>query len=225
VSLCNVTARRHLAEAEWVALWRRAVGGDRPARDELIEAAYPVVYAAARKATTVAARLASGSDARDFALEAVAYILPRLGGFDPARGPFLGWVVMMVRSACWRARGCPRAGEPVGRSRSLPTCADERTLDRADPRQDDPAAVPFAPELWAFVDRLPADERDAVRWHFADGLNYADVGRRAGVSRIAGRDRVRRGLDALRLMMGAAEGGPRYAARRSILPAPANAGQ
>lgn len=54
------------------------------------------------------------------------------------------------------------------------------------------------PDVERLVDELPADQREAVRRHVVEEVEYRDLARRAGVSEPAIRQRVSRGLAALR---------------------------
>lgn len=57
-----------------------------------------------------------------------------------------------------------------------------------------------ASDAWVseLLDRLPADQRDAVRAHILDDCSYADIASKSGTSEAVIRKRVSRGLATLR---------------------------
>lgn len=132
--------------------------------------------------------------------------------FDPARGFKFSTLYRHAARTCLdKARH--EAG-PLGYRWSHSDSAPPR-IDNADDgfldhlAADDSARYPGqALDERVAIDalgRLPVRRRDAVRRHYLEGRDYAEIGRECGIFRHTARMRADRGLDALRERLGVAE--------------------
>jgi RNA polymerase sigma-70 factor (ECF subfamily) len=144
-------------------LVRRVLAGDLGAFAPLVEAYEPTVYALSR--SLLGGRTA---EAEDISQETFLRAYRRLGELqDPSR--FAPWVFQIARSLCRESR------------RKLAT--ERRALQgySAVERQISvPNAEPDA--LERALCELPGDERLALELKYLEGLSYAEIGRRLGLS-------------------------------------------
>lgn len=159
------------------------------------EAAFGVFYRRHVEDVLGFLRRRSGSAglAADVCSEVFATVLLRCGRFDPSRGEGRAWLFAIARHKLIDAQRRGSAERSARRRLGVPAI----TLDGADVEAID--ALGSDPE--AYVAELPPDQRDAVRGRVLDELTYEDLARDAGVSPAAMRQRVSRGLAALRARM------------------------
>lgn len=138
-------------------------------------------------------RTGSAELAADIAAEAFAAVLAQAGRFDPTRGDGRGWLFGIVRHKLIDAQRSGSAERAVRRRlgiRNVPLTDDDVKLIDA-----------LGSEAEAFVAELPPDQRDAVRGRILEDLGYDELAERARVSPAAVRQRVSRGLAAIRTRM------------------------
>lgn len=171
--------------------------------DELVERsardpdAFAVFYA--RHARTIlaffAARTRSGEDAADLMAETFAAALLGATRFRRSRGPALAWLFGIARhklaDSQRRGRVETAARAKLGLERlELDDEALARVAELVDEGRDPHALLALA--------QLPATQRDAVLAHVLSEREYRDIAREAGCSEALVRQRVSRGLRALR---------------------------
>jgi RNA polymerase sigma factor (sigma-70 family) len=79
-------------------------------------------------------------------------------------------------------------------------------MERVAPDEEDLRRIESLGEsvrVTSLVERLPAEQRDAVTARVVEERDYAEISQRLGISEAASRKRVSRGLAALRTMIGA----------------------
>jgi len=148
------------------------------------------------------------ADADDVLQETLLRIHRGLPGLDDdARLP--GWVHQVARSAIadHHRRAGRRRETLMGDLRpGAPPDFDEvsgahPSVGSDDPSSAEPAAALAARCLEGMLDRLPPDQRDAVRQADFGGTSQAELARRLGLSPSGARTRVQRGRQALRRML------------------------
>jgi RNA polymerase sigma factor (sigma-70 family) len=122
----------------------------------------------------------------------------RPGAFDPERGSVRTWLATLAhRRAVDRVRASERA-----RRRDLASAtADIADVDVAAEGE----AADLSARLWAAVDTLPDDQRDAVRLAYAEGRTYREVAGLLGIPEGTAKSRLRLGLRKLAGVLGEQE--------------------
>ncbi len=138
-------------------LFARARAGDRQAFAQLLEAHYDFIFRVACKWS------GRRSEAEDIAQEVCIKLATALKGFD-GRSAFTSWLYKVTLNV---VRDHQRAAGRRGRGAAA--LADV-SPDDAPPDQEDAVT---ARELWAAVQRLPEQQRDAVLLVYAEELNHA----------------------------------------------------
>jgi RNA polymerase sigma-70 factor (ECF subfamily) len=133
-------------------------------------------------------------DADDIAQQAVARAIQRSDTFDPARD-VVCWLVGFVANVA--REHVKRQGRD--RLRYAPPQLDDLAADLGRPVGGALADREFVDGL---VARLPATDREIVRLVYAEGLTFAEVGARVGVTEPAARVRHFRVLKHLRELAG-----------------------
>src|SRR3954452_21996565 len=137
------------------------------------------------------ARTGDAEAAADLTAETFAAALAGLHRFRPERGDAAAWLYGIARHqvARWARHGRvdARARRRLGMER---LALDDEAIERI----EDTAGV----EVRAWLDDLPAEQADAVRARVVDGLGYPGVAAATAVTEPAARQRVSRGLAALR---------------------------
>ena len=138
--------------------------------------------------------------AADVCAETFARALERGDEFDPARGPARAWLIVIASSVLVdsfrRGQVESRARQRLGMPARELTDADlERIEELVDARR--------GPDMEELVADLPADQRDAVLARVVDERSYGSIAAELRVSEAVVRQRVSRGLAALRARMGA----------------------
>ena len=143
-------------------------------------------------------RTADREQAADLVAETFALALEGCHRFDPGRGPAGAWLFGIARHQA--ARLAERGAVERRARRRLRI--DRPELDDEDvDRVLAAASVPRG--LEGALGDLPPDQRDAVHARVVDELDYDEVARRGGTSEAGARQRVSRGLAALRRRLGA----------------------
>ena len=141
-----------------------------------------------------AARTHDAEAAADLTAETFAAALAGARRYDPARGAAAGWLYGIARHQLsrWerRRRVDDRARRRLGMERLV--------LDDADLERIGSLAAGEAVAVRVWVEELPADQRAAVRERVVDERDYEDIAATAGTTPAAARQRVSRGLSALR---------------------------
>ena len=172
----------------------------RPLTDEqrrLAEDNVALAYWALRQTARPGQR--SGRDAGERESQALLTLVRCAKHFDPSRGwKFSTYYYRSVRSELHKlyCRDC--AGGAAAQLAEQEY--DNPALARVDAAL---AAVDESdrPDPLALVALAGADAK-AVRWHYLDGLTFAAIGKRLGVSKQQAQNRVRRGLRAIRAALG-----------------------
>jgi RNA polymerase sigma factor (sigma-70 family) len=140
-----------------------------------------------------ARRTRDREQAADLVAETFAAALEGCHRFDPRRGDAAGWLYGIARHQA--ARVAERGAVERKARRRLRIARPE--LDDAElERVIASASVPAGVE--AALGELPPDQRAAVRARIVDELGYDEIASRSATSEAAVRQRVSRGLGALR---------------------------
>lgn len=135
--------------------------------------------------------------AEDVLQEVYLTIWRRAGGYDPGRSSPITWLATIARNRAidWRrSRGLPA---PDGSAAEAHAVVDPAA------GADDLIAIDEADrQLHRCLDGLDADQGDAIRTAFFDGLTYAELADRKGVPLGTMKSRVRRGLARLKECLG-----------------------
>ena len=175
---------------------------DDPSDDELLSAAAREAEAFAafyrRHARPVAgffaARTRDPEAAADLTAETFAAALEGLRRFDPARGPAGAWLYGIAHHQLSRWQRRRRVDERARRRMGMERLA----LDDAELERIGELAGREASAVRVWVDQLPADQRAAVQARVLDDRDYDEMAATAGTTPAAARQRVSRGLSALR---------------------------
>jgi RNA polymerase sigma-70 factor (ECF subfamily) len=148
----------------------------------------------AATALAVALRIVGDrAEAEDIVHDTFVVVWRSIESFDPARGTFASWLVTLVRNrAIDRVRG--RRAVPGG----LPTELPAMVVDDPNPTWQATVERLTAAEVRDALDRLPAEQRQAIELAYFDGYTYRDVARLTGVSPGTASSRLRLGLAKLR---------------------------
>jgi RNA polymerase sigma factor (sigma-70 family) len=142
------------------SLVARAVAGERAAFAQLVERHYDFIYRVACK------WLGKRQDAEDIAQEVCAKLASVIKSFD-GRSAFTSWLYRITLNA---VRDSQRSNKR--RDRKHDGFADVHPEDEP-PEQEDATA---ARELWAAVQTLPPQQREAVMLVYAEEMSHAEAG-------------------------------------------------
>jgi RNA polymerase sigma factor (sigma-70 family) len=132
--------------------------------------------------------------AADLTAETFAAALDGLRRFDARRGPAVAWLYGIARRQLGTAL---RRGAVEDRARRRLRMAPLDLTDKALERIQAEADVAMTA-----LDRLPADQREAIKARVIDERAYADIATTTRTSEAVVRKRVSRGLAGLRSRMG-----------------------
>lgn len=139
-------------------------------------------------------RTREAEPAADLTAETFAAALDGCARFDAARGPAVAWLYGIARHQLAAAH---RRGSVDDRARRRlgmePVVLDDAALAQVEAAADEDAA--------AVLERLPPDQRDAVRARVLDEREYGEIALAAQTSESVIRKRVSRGLAGLRARM------------------------
>ncbi len=131
--------------------------------------------------------------AADLVAETFAAALEGCHRFDPRRGSAAGWLYGIAKHQAARAaeRGAVERSARR-RLRIARPALDDEELERV------VASASAAPDVAVALDDLPSDQRAAVHARVVEEREYAEIAARDGTTEAAARQRVSRGLAALR---------------------------
>lgn len=139
----------------------------------------------------VTRRVTQRENSVDAVAETFARALARRRQYRPSRGPAIAWLLGIARNLlvdeARHGRIADDARQRLGMERVEVTDEDLEAIDRH-----------VAVSIDAALDRLPDGQRDAVRRRVLLDEPYTDIARQAGCSEQVARQRVHRGLQALR---------------------------
>lgn len=164
-----------------VELMRRIAGGDREGLAALYDRLAPRAFGLALHL------LRNRGDAEDVLQETFLRVWELAPRFDPAKCPPAGWVLMIARCRALDRlrRRSPATGEGV-------ELGAEEPPGREMERREDAARIAAA------LARLPAEQAEAIRLAFFEGLTHEQVARRLGQPLGTVKTRIRRGMLRLR---------------------------
>jgi RNA polymerase sigma-70 factor (ECF subfamily) len=130
--------------------------------------------------------------AADLVAETFAAALEGCHRFRPERGPAVAWLFGIARHLAARAAARGAVESSARRRLGLTRPAlDDAELERV-------LAAASGAELHDALDGLPGDQRDAVHARVVEEREYAEIAAASAASEAAVRQRVSRGLAALR---------------------------
>lgn len=130
--------------------------------------------------------------AEDVLQDVYVTIWKRAGGYEPGRGGAMAWLATIARNrAIDRRRAMGK--RPFVTAEALPEPIDPAPLASDALLLDEDHR-----RLRACLDGLSADQRDAIRTAFFDGVTYAELAGRRGVPEGTVKSWIRRGLGRLR---------------------------
>lgn len=186
----------HLAKSR-VYIVMRTIWRDDSSDEALIKASLrdPEAFGAFYRRYAVAvhrffsARLGDWNVASDLTAEVFVAAVAQRTRFDPDRGSAQAWLWQIARS---RLAGYLRHQEVADRRHDeMRMTAKESSSDEYDLGAEETRALEA-------LDRLPGEQRTAVKQHVIDELSYTEIAARTGTSAATVRKRVSRGLQALR---------------------------
>jgi RNA polymerase sigma factor (sigma-70 family) len=129
--------------------------------------------------------------AADLTAETFARALAGRERFDPAEGPERAWLFGIARHLLADSLRAGRVEDSVRRRLGMePLTLDDEALARIDQLTSD--------EALAALEDLPEDQRAAIRAHVLDERDYDELAAELSCSKSVVRQRVSRGLRALR---------------------------
>jgi RNA polymerase sigma-70 factor (ECF subfamily) len=173
------------------ALLEQVAAGDATAFEELYDEVAGPVYGLAVRV------LRDPSQAEEVAQEVLVEIWRKAGGYDPARGGAMGWIMTLAhRRAVDRVRSEQAAAERDDRAaRGEPPVAPdgvaELVLDRLDRQR-----------VRDCLDHLTVPQRQSITLAYYDGHTYREVAERIGIPLSTVKARMRDGMIRLRDCLG-----------------------
>lgn len=141
-------------------------------------------------------RTSTPETAADLTAEVFAAALASAGRFRPGKAPAVAWLYAIAshKLSSSRRRGCV---EERARKRleTEPLVLTDDALERIEALADSERSAEVVDEL---LDRLPPEQREAVRSHILEDRDYDDIASALQCSQAVIRQRVSRGLRALR---------------------------
>lgn len=132
--------------------------------------------------------------AAELGAEVFARALASADRYRPTGPTAAGWLFKIAQNVLFKSVRKGRVEEAARRraGMSLVLELSNATLERIDGT--------VASDAWVreLLDRLPAEQRDAVRAHILDDCSYEEIASKSGASQAAIRQRVSRGLATLR---------------------------
>ncbi len=152
-----------------------------------------------RHVTAVLAYLVSRTGrtevAADVCAETFARALERRDTFDPARGPARAWLFTIAHSVVVDS---VRRGQVEARARQRLAMPARELTDEDLERIEELVDAASGPDATALVGDLPPDQREAVLARVVAERSYEEIAAELDVSEAVVRQRVSRGLSALR---------------------------
>lgn len=166
-------------------------------------------------AMAVALRVVSERElAEDLVHDAFVVVWQKIDRFDAARGSLRSWILTIVRN---RAIDRLRATKP----RIEIGDADDRSLlqTSSNPTWDEAVERLGVLQLRTAVERLPAEQREAIELAYFGGRTYREIATITGVSQGTANGRLRLALAKLRAALGGTDAAPNgLVAERANLP-------
>lgn len=186
-------------------LVRRARAGDSAALGELLDAHRPYLRLLAER--LLDHRLAARLDASDLIQQTCLSVHMRIEEFIGQEGPeFIAWLRQIherniqnaIRDHVYAGkRGISREAAPDGEK----TPGIERAVSRETSASQRMLLGESAVELARALDKLPEDQREAVRLRYVEGRPLAEIATQLGRSREAAAGLLKRGLQTLRTLV------------------------
>ena len=172
-----------------VELIRRVANGDEAAFASLYDRLSPVLYGTALRIMNDA------GEAEDVLQDGFLYIWRQANAFDPSRGSFFAWVVMIVRNkAIDKLRVRQRGERLYERVTSFP----ELFSDRDEQSALEPVLRERQSEVRSALSEVSAEQRQALELSYFSGLTHEQIAARLGAPLGTVKARIRRGLLRLR---------------------------
>ena len=167
-------------------LYARLRAGDQRALAELYDRHSPAAY-------SLAVRMIGPVEAEDVVHDAFMVMVTDSSAFDPSRGAFRPWLLRVVHNRCVNSlRRRRSAGEDGLAALRDPACGPA----------DQAIASLSASAVREGLRELPADQREAVVLAYYGGLSHSELSTQLDVPLGTVKSRVRRGLLALRELVG-----------------------
>ena len=172
-----------------VELIRRVANGDEAAFASLYDRLSPVLYGTALRIMNDA------GEAEDVLQDGFLYIWRQANAFDPSRGSFFAWVVMIVRNkAIDKLRVRQRGERLYERVTSFP----ELFSDRDEQSALEPVLRERQSEVRSALSEVSPEQRQALELSYFSGLTHEQIAARLGAPLGTVKARIRRGLLRLR---------------------------
>ena len=178
-------------ESEWAGLVRLVAAGDQAALHALYERSHRVVFTLAVRIT------ASRETAEEVTLDVFHDVWKRAGGYDPANGSVLGWIMNQARSRAIdrvrfegrKKREEPHAAEPAREALQENDCANALEMKQQ------------AVALRGALEVLTQDERRAIETAYFSELTYVEAASRLNAPVGTVKTRIRSALQKLRVAL------------------------
>lgn len=142
-------------------------------------------------------RTSTPEAAADLTAEVFAAALVSSRRFKPAKAPAVAWLYAIANNKLSTSRSRGRVEEAARkRLQSEPLVLTDDDLERVEALADAEKSAEVVGEL---LGRLPPDQRNAVRFHLLEDRGYDDIASDLRCSQAVVRQRVSRGLKALRM--------------------------
>lgn len=180
-----------MQDSDLSALIARVSDGDRVAFGELYRAYLPLVLRWCLRAT------GDRELAADLSSEVFAQALIRSDRYDPAQGAFGAWLLGIAANKLRESQRRSRIEDSARRRLGIPPAAfTDADLDLVD------SLVGMNERLQALVQDLPAEQRQALVARIVHERPYEEIAAQLECSKSVIRQRVSRGLKALRSELG-----------------------
>ncbi len=187
--------RRALVLAGEASLRRRLIARDEQALVELIDVASPWLLGITH------AMLSDPDEAEEVVLEVFASAWDRVGSLGDEHDALLPWLLRIARNrAIDRLRRRRRWRLKVERAEAY----GELPPDRVRAVEIDEAASPgwhVHESVHAALEALPAEQREAVRLAYFQGLTHSEIARQLAIPMGTVKTRLRLGFDKLRIAL------------------------
>lgn len=184
--------RRPLVLAGESSLRRRLIARDEQALVELIEVASPWLLGITQ------AMLSDPDEAEEVVLEVFSSAWDRVGSLGDEHDALLPWLLRIARNrAIDRLRRRRRWRLKIERAQAY----GELPPDRARPAEIDEAATPgwhVHQSVHAALDALPAEQREAVRLAYFQGLTHSEIAKELAIPMGTVKTRLRLACNKLR---------------------------
>ncbi|MDQ8047070.1 MAG: RNA polymerase sigma factor [Solirubrobacteraceae bacterium] len=143
-------------------------------------------------------RAGSRELAFDLAAETFAAVAASIDRFDAARGSAVGWLFGIASNVLLKSLRAGRVDAEVRRRLGYQAVSlDDHDLERV----EELASLSDESRLVALLERLPVGQRDAILARVVEERSYGEIAASLQCSEAVVRQRVKRGLGALRARM------------------------